>query len=107
MNEEGADPFVLNDDINSTEFKEDKWTKNKKLIIGGSIAAVILVLIIIIIIIIMSQNSDNGDNEPVNDLKDKIGEIECIYDYDSYSKTTKILSDKFDKKKIKFRYIYR
>ena len=95
MNEEGENPFVLNDDINSKEFKESNWTLKNKIILGASVGAAILILLIIIIIIVAS-GSKGGKNY---DISKKIGEIICTYDYDYYSsKETQILSDKFSKK---------
>jgi hypothetical protein len=105
MTEEGENPFVLEDDINSKEFKDNNLTYKQKLIIGISLAAIILVLIIIIIIIVAAKSSRDDEDE-IYDLKDKIGEIQCIYDYEYSSKPTKILSDKYEKK-IKIQYLYR
>ena len=56
--EEGDSPFILND-IASSDFKEDKWPMQKKLIIGGSLAAIIIILIIVIIIIAVSSSNSN------------------------------------------------
>ena len=96
MKEEGESPFVLHDDINSSDFKYNKLSFQKKLIIGISLIALILILIIIIII------AYNKSKEPINNINDKIGEIICIYDIESTSKEKKILSDKFEKKNSNF-----
>ena len=90
MKEEGEGEALFDvNDLKSTEFKENNLTKQKKLIIGLAVGGVVLILLIVLIIILASKGK-------VNDVKDKIGEIECTYSLESSE--TKILSDHFDKK---------
>jgi hypothetical protein len=98
---ENDDPFIIND-INSQEFKDNKWSNKKKIIIGATLASLILVLVIIIIILVSRNGRGNDNKEDENkeeqnhDLNDKIGEIECIYNFD-YEGETQILSNEFKK----------
>ena len=71
-----------------------------KIIKAIIILAVLLIIIILIIIIIsLSSNSNTNTNEEEdNSNKEKIGEINCIYDIRQTSEKTKIFGDNYEKR---------
>ena len=99
--EENENP-LFSDEINSQEIISNKLSDKKKLVIGIALVVLILVLIIVILIIASTnkkgkeKDKDEDEEEPIHDLSDKIGEIECIYTFDS-EKETQILSNDFKK----------
>ena len=88
-------------EINSeiAELKEEDKKRKKKLL--GIILSIALLFIFLLIIIIIIVVSDKGDKEENNDSdgdnNEYIGEIKCIYDIQTISKTTTLISNDYKK----------
>ena len=63
----------------------------------GIILAVLLIIIILIIVII-AISSNSKEEEEDNSNKEKIGEINCIYDIRQTSEKTKLFGDNYEKR---------
>ena len=76
--------------------------KKKLIIIGAGITLFLLLLIIIILSITSSRenkgNGGEGDKEKEHDPSEVLAEINCIYDVQSKTKETIIISNDYDKK---------
>ena len=80
-----------------TGVNKNENSQKKKLVIFSAGITFSLV-IIIIIIILMTQNRDkNSKDENNSNNKDTIAEINCVYDIQSTSLETPLISEEFDK----------
>ena len=92
-------PFSLND-LEETEQntrKTDDTTSDskKKLIIAG-VALLFIILIIVMILMVVRKDDTKKEEEEHTDSR-AIGEIDCVYDIEDYTKSIKILGDEFQK----------
>ena len=98
MEEEGS-PIAeeeLNSDLPGLEKNKFKDFLNKNKIVVISIGASIVILLLVIIIILASIGSNKGSSKD-NKKKEEnaLGRIECIYEIETTSKETQIISNDF------------
>ena len=88
-----------------TGFNKGVSSQRKKLIIISSIVFGVIIITLIIIIIATSfsnskkesESGGGGEEDQHEDVKVKLGEINCLYDVKSISKDTILLSNEFKK----------
>jgi len=97
-NEEVIGDQEINSNLIGLKKDDTPIWKNKKLI-GIILAVLLLIIILIIIIISLSSNSNTNTNkEEDNSNKEKIGEINCIYDIRQTLEKIKLFGDNYEKR---------
>ena len=95
-NEEVIGDQEINSNLIGLKKDDTPIWKNKKLL-GIILTVLLLIMILIIIIIALSSNSNTNEEED-NSNKEKIGEINCIYDIRQTSEKTKLFGDNYEKR---------
>ena len=100
------DDMILNENELSSQLtglNKTPITQKTKLIIISSIVFALIIIVAIIIIVTSSGNNSQSSGggasgeEPHEEVKTKLGEINCVYDVKSISKNTVLLSNEFKK----------
>ena len=89
------DISIKGNDLNSELIGLKKDSNSEKIkLISFAIGLTISLILIIIIIIAITSNREEKKEEK----KNKVGEINCLYEIQTISKETNLLSNDFDKK---------
>ena len=93
------DDFSIGDKFDGKKISRP-FSKWEKYLIIGIILAIVFIISIVIIIVLATGSQSNDDNDKKSEseeVKDKIGEIYCIYEINSINNPVSLLGNEYNK----------